>query len=141
MQGKKTVGYVKMFSDGWILFFKVWTLQAYDNSNNLICEVTQKESNNFIKYIKFIRKIRESGYELTKQQIEQIREEPFLMTSLFDMITLEHIYEVGEICGYSRDDINQIPSKSQEEKEKFCNDLGFFPDEIDQVINKLKNKF
>ena len=140
MQGKKTVGFVKIFSDGGVLFFKVWTLQAYDNSNNLICEVTQKESNNFIKYVKFIKKIRESGYELTKQQIEQIRAEPFLMASLFDMITLEHIYEVAEICGYTKDDVNQIPSKSQEEKEIFFNDLGFFPDEIVQVINKLKSK-
>lgn len=140
MQGKKTVGFVEIFSDGWVLFFKVWTLQAYDNSNNLICEVTQKESNNFIKYVKFIKKIRESGYELTKQQIEQIRAEPFLMASLFDMITLEHIYEVAEIYGYTKDDVNQIPSKSQEEKEIFFNDLGFFPDEIVQVINKLKSK-
>ena len=30
--------------------------------------------------------------------------------------------------------------KSQEEKEIFFNDLGFFPDEIVQVINKLKSK-
>ena len=62
------------------------------------------------------------------------------MASLFDMITLEHIYEVAEIYGYTKDDVNQIPSKSQEEKEIFFNDLGFFPDEIVQVINKLKSK-
>ena len=120
-------------------YTRVWTLQAFDENNNMICEVNQNENNNFIKYVKFLKKVRESDYELTVQQINDIRSHPFFMESVISLITADHIFEVAAICNYSQDFVRSIRNKSLEEKNKFAYDLGFFSYEIDNVINKLGN--
>lgn len=147
MSEKKQVSRVNRYHDGGVKilfvevpFTRVWTLEAFDENNNLICKVWEKESNNYIKYLKFIHKVRESGYELTRSQADEIRSEPFFVSSVITMITLNHILEVSRICGYSDDFVRGIQSKSPDEKNKFAYDIGLYPDELDQVINNLKSQ-
>jgi hypothetical protein len=146
-QDKKTVTRVNRYHDGGIKilfvevpFTRVWTLEAFDEHNNLICSVCEKESNNYIKYVKFIRKVREYGYELTRQQADEIRSEPFFVSSIISLITIDHINEVTEICGYSKDFIKNISNESPEIKNKFAYNIGLYPDELDQVIDRLKSQ-
>lgn len=148
MNGKKSVHHIKKFYNGCIIVFgievpftKVWTLQAFDNPNNMICEVTQKESNNFIKYVKFIKKVSDSGYKLTQDQLNQIRSDGFFDERFIGQITKEHILEVSSIQGYSNQFLLDLPNKSKDIVEKFGSDLGLFPDEIYIVIDKLKTLF
>ncbi len=147
MQEKKTVGRVNRYHDGGVKilfvevpFTRVWTLEAFDESNNLICKVWEKESNNYIKYVKFVRKLRECGYELTRDQANEIRSEPFFVSSVISLITIDHIYEVAGICGYSHEQVRNIKNASIEEKNKFSYDIGLYPDELDQVIERLKSQ-
>ncbi len=147
MEEKKKVGRVNRYHDGGIIilwveipFTRVWTLEAFDESNNLICKVWEKESNNYIKYVKFVRKIRECGYELTREQANELRSEPFFVSSVISLITIDHINEVAGICGYSNDFVKNIPNASTEVKNKFSYDIGLYPDELDQVIDRLKNQ-
>ena len=147
MEEKKKVGRVNRYHDGGIVilwvevpFTRVWTLEAFDESNNLICKVWEKESNNYIKYVKFVRKVRECGYELTREQANELRSEPFFVSSVISLITIDHINEVAEICGYSKDFVKNIPNASKEVKNKFSYDIGLYPDELDQVIDRLKTQ-
>ncbi len=147
MEGKKQVSRVNRYHDGGVKilfievpFTRVWTLEAFDESNNLICKVWEKESNNYIKYVKFVRKVRECGYDLTRDQANELRSEPFFVSSVISLITIEHIFEVAGICGYNQDFVRGIPNKSTDEKNKFAYDIGLYPDELDQVINKLRSQ-
>ncbi len=147
MQEKKIVTRVNRYHDGGIVilwvevpFTRVWTLEAFDESNNLICKVWEKESNNYIKYVKFVRKVRECGYELTRAQADEIRSEPFFVSSVISLITIDHINEVAGICGYSSDFVKNIPNASSDEKNKFAYDIGLYPDELEQVINRLRSQ-
>lgn len=146
MGDKKKVNYIRKFHDGGIKvlgievpFTRVWTLQAFDNTNNMICDITQKESNNYIKYVKFIKKVSDSGYELTRDQIIQIRAEGFFDERFISQISKEHVFEVASIQGYSNQFVIELPNKSKEQIEKFGLDLGLFPDEIYKVIERLKS--
>ena len=146
MDDKKIVHHVEKFHDGGlkilfveIPFNRVWTLQAFDDSGNLICEVTQKESNNYIKYVKFIKKVSDSGYKLTREQINQIRSDGFFDERFVGHISKEHIFEVASIQGYSNQFVLGLINKSKDEIEKFGLDLGLFPDEIYRVIERLKS--
>lgn len=147
MQEKKPVGRVNRYHDGGVVilfievpFTRVWTLEAFDQSNNLICKVWEKESNNYIKYVKFIRKVRECGYELSRDQANEIRSEPFFVSSVISLITIDHIFEVAGLCGYSQDFVRNINNKSIDEKNKFAYDIGLYPDELDQVIDRLRSQ-
>lgn len=147
MQEKKTVSRVNRYHDGGIVilwvevpFTRVWTLEAFDESNNLICKVYEKESNNYIKYVKFVRKLRECGYELTREQANELRSEPFFVSSVISLITIDHINEVAGICGYSHDFVKNIHNATPEVKNKFAYDIGLYPDELDQVINRLRSQ-
>lgn len=140
----KQISNIKKYHDGGkkvfgieIPYTRTWTLEAYDLSNNLIVKVNHSESNNYIKYVKFIREVRNNGYELTREQIDYLREPPFFMSNVIGMIKLEHIVEVGEISGYSKDFILGLKTKSQEEKDKFTYDIGLFQDELQKVIDVL----
>jgi hypothetical protein len=146
MSEKKIVFDVKKFHDGGFLGLNIiggrtWTLQAFDSSYNLICEVSQKESNNFIKYVKFIKKVSECDYELTREQINKIRTDGFFDERFISFITKDHIFEVADIQGYSKEFVLDLPNKSNDLVEKFGLDLGLFPDEIYTVIDKLKSIF
>jgi hypothetical protein len=147
MEVKKPVGRVNRYHDGGIVilfievpFTRVWTLEAFDESNNLICKVWEKESNNYIKYVKFVKKLRECGYELTREQANELRSEPFFVSSVISLITIEHINEVASLCGYSSDFVHNIINKSTEEKTKFAYDIGLYTDELDQVIDRLRSQ-
>lgn len=144
MSVKKLVSDVKKFHDGglWglnLIGGRTWTLQAFDSSNNLICEVSQKESNNFIKYVKFIKKVSEYGFELSREQINKIRSDGFFDERFISFITKEHILEVASIQGYSNEFVSELSNKPKEQVEKFGLDLGLFPDEIYTVIGKLQS--
>ena len=145
MCDKKTVHHIAKSHDGGIRvlgieipFTRVWTLQAYTDSNNSICEVSQKESNNYIKYVKFIKKVSDSGYMLTRDQINQIRSDGFFDERFISQISKEHIFEVAAIQGYSSQYVIELSTKSKDEVEKFGLDLGLYPDEIYKVIERLK---
>lgn len=139
MENEKFVSSVKRFSSG-IYLFKTWTLQAFDKSGKLICEIYEKEPDNYTKYVKFLRKIKECGYTIPDDKIKELRSEPFISSSFFTYVSANDIFRVSEICGYSKDYVLSIDSKSQEEKEKYGYDLGFLPNEIDEVIQTFKGK-
>lgn len=146
MDDKKNVYYIKKIHDGGIkvlgieiMFTRIWTLQAFDNSNNILCEVTQKESNNFIKYVKFIKKVSDLEYKLSREQINQIRSNGFFDERFISQISKEHVFEVAAIQGYSNQFVLDLPIKSKDDVEKFGLDLGLFPDEIYKVIERLKS--
>ena len=131
----KTVGRVERSYTGWIIGFRKWLLQAYDSNNQLICEVSDWEENNYLKYIKFLNKLRkECDYDLTEEQRKYIKSEPFLLVDFIPYITKNHLVQIANLCGYDEAFLDNIQSKTNEEKYKFAYDIGLENEELDQAI-------
>jgi hypothetical protein len=131
----KIVGRVDRSYTGWIIGFRKWLLQAYDSNNQLICEVSDWEENNYLKYIKFLNKLRkECDYDLTQEQRKYIKSEPFLLVDFIPYITKNHLVQIANLCGYDEAFLDNIQSKTNEEKYKFAYDIGLENEELDQAI-------
>ena len=131
----KDVSRVERSYTGWMIGFRKWLLQAYDSNNNLICEVSDWEENNYLKYIKFLNKLRkECDYDLTEQQRLYIKSEPFLLPEFIPYIKKHHLIQIANLCGYNEDFIDNIRYKTEEDKIKFAYDIGLERNELDQAI-------
>ena len=84
----KEVSYIKTYVDGayflglLIPYTKVWSFEAYDNHNILICSIYDVEKSNYIKYIKFALELKKYGFILTEKQKIDIRKELMLETHI-----------------------------------------------------------
>ena len=131
----KIVSRVERSYTGWMIGFRKWLLQAYDGNNNLICEISDWEENNYLKYIKFLNKLRKDhDYDLTKEQRQYIKSEPFLLPEFIPYIKKHHLITIADLCGYNEQFLNNIENKSTEEKYKFAYDIGLENDEFDKAI-------
>ena len=138
----KVVGRVERSYTGWMIGFRKWLLQAYDSNNNLICEVSDWEENNYLKYIKFLNKVRkECNYEVTEEQRRYIKSEPFLLADFIPYIKKHHLVQIANLCGYNEEYIDNLRSKTEEDKLKFAYDIGLEKDELDQAIKSYFNKY
>jgi len=125
---------------GWLIGFRKWVLQAYDTNNNLIYEISDWEENNYLKYIKFLNKLRkEYDCDLTKEQRLYIKSEPFLLPEFIPYIKKHHLITIANLCGYDEQFLDNIKSKTNEEKYKFAYDIGLENDEFDKAINSYYN--
>jgi hypothetical protein len=69
----KIVSRITRNYEGFFIGFRTWTLKAFDENNNLICEVSKWEDNNYIKYVRFLNKLRhECGYDVTEAQRKEL---------------------------------------------------------------------
>jgi hypothetical protein len=136
----KLVTRVERSYTGWLIGFRKWLLQAYDTNNNLICEVSDWEENNYLKYIKFLIKLRkEYDYDLTTEQRKYIKSEPFLLPEFIPYITKSHLITIANLSGYNESFLDNIRTKTNEEKYKFAYDIGLENDELDKAINSYFN--
>ena len=120
---------------GWMIGFRKWLLQAFDNQGNLIYEISDWEENNYLKYIKFLNKLRkEYNYDLTKEQRQYIKSQPFLLPEFIPYIKKHHLITIANLCGYNEEFLDNIQSKTEGEKNKFAYDIGLEKDELDSAI-------
>jgi hypothetical protein len=99
----KEVSYIKTYVDGayflglLIPYTKVWSFEAYDNYNILICSIYDVEKSNYIKYIKFVLELKKYGFVLTEKQKIDIRKELMLETYNKKDDNDDDFYEINEL--------------------------------------------
>ena len=128
----KVVGRVERSYTGWMIGFRKWLLQAYDSNNNLICEVSDWEENNYLKFLNKVRK--ECNYEVTEEQRRYIKSEPFLLADFIPYIKKHHLVQIANLCGYNEEYIDNLRSKTEEDKLKFAYDIGLEKNELEQAM-------
>jgi len=133
----KTPSRVEHYSSGWIPGLKTWTLKAFDEHNNLICETSKWEDNNYYKYVRFIVTLRDHGYSLNEQQRKQLKTPPFIDEGYIPYIQRHHVEYLANMTGYSNDFLNNIKSKSKEEQHTFGYAIGLEPYEMDRALNNI----
>ena len=125
-------------SSGWIIGFRTWTLKAFDVYNNLICTVNKCERHNYLKYVNFIFTLKEKGYKLRECDRLQLKsgEKNFLMESYIPQAQRSDIYEIANIVGISKSEVDNIKNVSESEQRKFAEMIGLEYHELKDNLNK-----
>ena len=120
--------------EGWFIGFRRWELRAFDERDNLVCEITEWESNNYIKYVKFLNKLRAMNYDVTDEQRKELKSEPFMLKEFIPHVEKHHLIEIAALCSYTESFINMLPNTDLSTKQKFAYDVGLEMDELEQII-------
>jgi hypothetical protein len=134
MSNLKLVSRVTRNYEGWFIGFRRWELRAYDENNNMVCEITEWENNNYLKYVKFLIKLRQAGYDVTEAQRRELKSEPFLLKEYIPQVRKEHLIEIANLCSYTESYINLLPTLDFITKQKFAYDVGLEIEELEMVI-------
>ena len=107
-----------------IIGTRKWYFKAYDKNHNLICSIKQNnDSNNYITYVMFIKKLKTAGYKLRESDIIEITDNTanknFLVPQFIRLIKISQVYEVASIAGFSKQDVDTIKYASEEKKNLF----------------------
>ena len=133
----KDVARVERTFTGWIIGTRRWSLKAFDEKDDLIYEHNTWEANIYITYIKFLTKLRDTyGYNLTLKQRRYIKSEPFIYKKFKSAVKKHHIVTIAQICGYTKEFLNTIQSKSKDVQLKIAYDIGLEPDEFYFILEK-----
>ena len=153
MKNFQEISRMEFFHDGGtkvlgieVPFTRTWTMNAYDEQNNLICSVYESESNNYIKYVKFIYALKMKGYKLRKEDRlilkDESRNDGFLQRSLLDKVTWNDILEIIDVAKVPREHVYKLKdcniNDMTEEKDIFAQCIGLEYEELIEAIKKAK---
>ena len=151
----RVVSSIKKFHDGGrkvpltnieIPFTRTWTLEGYDN-NNLIVSVSKSERHNYLKFAEFIKELKLRGFKLSKDQMEEIKEYPFLDPQFIPYAKMSDLVEIGNkvnLNDCNGNSINVTESyiyslKLLDEETKICvaEQLGLKYEELLSILSKI----
>jgi hypothetical protein len=137
MEKLKNVSDYEMSKSGIIIGFRVWTLKAFSNSG-LICEVSEKRDNNYLKYVDFINKLIEKGYKLTEEQRVEMKDSDFMNRSWLPYASKGDFVTIGELAGFTEADYINIKNNKPEKIQRlFAERLGLEYSELVESFNKF----
>ena len=137
MENLSYVGSYGMSKSGIIIGFRVWTLKAYDSNGSLICEVSEKRDNNYLKYVDFINKLIRYGYKLTERQRREMKDSDFMSRDYLSMANRSHFVEIGRLAGFSESDYYNVKNKPEHIQRLFAERLGLEYSELLESFSKF----
>jgi hypothetical protein len=137
MENLKSVSRYEMSKSGFLVGFRVWTLKAF-SSNGLICEVSEKRDNNYLKYVDLINKLISKGYKLTERQRNEMKNSDFMNKSWLPYASKSDFVTIGRLAGFTESDyINIKNNHSQRIQKLFAERLGLEYHELCAAFNKF----
>lgn len=137
MEKLKNVSDYEMSKSGIIIGFRVWTLKAFSNSG-LICEVSEKRDNNYLKYVDLINNLIEKGYKLTEGQRVEMKDSDFMNRSWLPYASKSDFVTIGKFAGFTEADYINIKNNKPEKIQRlFAERLGLEYSELVESFNKF----
>ena len=137
MENLNNVSRYEMSKSGFIIGFRVWTLKAYDG-NTLICEVSEKRDNNYLKYVDLINKLIAKGYKLTENQRKEMKDGDFMNRSWLPYASKNDFVNIGKLAGFTESDyVNVKNNKPDNIQRLFAERLGLEYSELVESFNKF----
>ena len=118
-------------------FSKTWTLEAYNESGNLICSVNQSERHNYLKYVRFIIALEYHGYKLRLDDRVLLKSgtKGFLIASYISHASRRDFYEITEVSR-TRHDVDSIINETEEKQRDFAEINGLEYHELLEIFSK-----
>ena len=122
-----------------IPYTRNWTLRGYDEKDNLICEFSEGQRHNYLKYVKFIMLLKSHNYKLRKQDRLKLKlnYNEFLLESFLPKAKMSDLYEIASISGFSKKEVDNIKNESIEKKKYFAEINGLEMNELDLILDKI----
>ena len=137
MENLNNVYRYEMSKSGFMIGFRVWTLKAFSNSG-LICEVSEKRDNNYLKYVDLINKLIETGYKLTEAQRIEMKDSDFMNRGWLPYASKSDFVTIGKLAGFTEADyINVKDNKPEKIQRLFAERLGLEYSELVESFNKF----
>lgn len=144
MSSLREINRLEFFHDGGkhflgipVPFSKTWTLQGFDNNDNLICSVDKSENNNYLKYIQFIIELEKKGYKMRKEDRVLLKSgsKDFLIRSFISKATRNDFYDITHQTG-TRNQVDSIEEQSEEIQRDFAEVNGLEYHEFLEILSK-----
>lgn len=118
-------------------FSKTWTLEAYNESGNLICSVNQSERHNYLKYVRFIIALEDHGYKLRLEDRVLLKSgaKDFLIASYISRASRRDFYEITEVSR-TRHEVDSIINDTEENQRDFAEINGLEYHELLEIFSK-----
>ena len=137
MENLNNVSHYEMSKSGFMIGFYVWTLKAYDG-NTLICEVSKKRDNNYLKYVDLINTLITKGYKLTETQRNEMKNSSFMNRSWLPYASRSDFVNIGKLAGFTESDyVNVKNNKPNNIQRLFAERLGLEYSELVESFNKF----
>ena len=138
MNNLKEVSKIDFYHNGGFWGFRTWTLVGYDGDQK-ICSVNQSDSNNYLKYVRFIQELKKNKYKLRLCDRQRLKsgEKGFMNKSLISKANKGHLYEIASYAGYSKDDVDNIKNKDNDYKNEFALNVGLEQHEFDEILKYI----
>jgi len=122
-----------------IPYTRIWTLRGYDDKDDLIYEYSKNQRHNYLKYVKFIIGLKQKGYKLRKRDRIKLKNEAneFLIESFLPRASMSDLYEIAEITGFNKKDVDNIKNESIEKQEYFAEINGLEIEQLRKIIDRL----
>jgi len=137
MENLNNVSRYEMSKSGFMVGFRVWTLKAF-SSSGLICEVSEKRDNNYLKYVDLINKLIQRGYKLTERQRNEMKNSDFMNRSWLPYASRSDFVNIGRLAGFTESDYVNIKNNHSEKIQRlFAERLGLEYSELCESFNKF----
>lgn len=116
-------------------FSKTWTLQGYTEQGQLICSVNKSESNNYLKYVRFIIALEDHGYKLREEDRILLKSgaKDFLIASYIPQATRGDFDDISEVSK-TRHEIDSIKNETEEIQRDFAEINGLEYHEFLEIL-------
>lgn len=115
MQNLKDLPHLpKPTHEGWMIGFRTWTLVGQDGNGHEICRVSEKRSNNCLKYVDFINHLAAKGYKLTRDQRLYLKYDGglgFMDASWMKYGSYQNLVEIANLGGFSEQEARDVRHK------------------------------
>ena len=143
MNNLKEISRMEFYHDGGIKilgvevpFSRNWTLEGYDEGNNLICKTDKKEKHNYLKYVRFIKDLKNVGYKLRFQDRQLLKSgaKEFMLRAYVSQATRDDLYEIAMLTGHNKSMVDNIKFCKKEAKLEFAEIHGLELDELELIL-------
>ena len=133
----KVITCYKCYCEGWMIGFRTWTLEGYDN-DKLISKVSENCKNNHIKLNKFLKDLKSKNFKCNENQLQEIKEK-LLIDFDVNQVSRDQLKKMIEYIGVESD-INKVAKYNEEEMENYADSIGITIEELKIIINKYKDQ-
>lgn len=135
MNNLTEVSEIDFYHNGWPPGFRTWTLKAFYN-NKEICCVNNSESNNYLKYVKFIQELKKKEFKL--RECDRVRlksgEKGFMNSTFLKFANRGHLCEIASYAGYSKDDLDNMKNRNNDYQNEFAENTGLERNEFEKIL-------
>ena len=125
---------------GWIPGFRTWTLYASDQNGKEICRVSEKRSNNALKYVDFINNLVYRGYKLSRDQRHYLKYDQglgFMDPVYLKFVTYGNLVEIVQLAGFTENEVRESRNKPERIQQLFAERLGLEYEELRNCLAKI----